>query len=82
MHLGLFEGYGEVVWDGQYRVPDDVVAEDTCDYPLARNIVLLTVAIATESLIRFVLDGEHVSRSITLGDFAVRPLLSPSSVAN
>ena len=80
LHIGLFEGYGEVVWDSQYRVPDDVLAEDTCDYPLARNLVLLTVGIATESLIRFVLDAVLESRSVTLGDFAVRPLQAPTNV--
>jgi molybdopterin/thiamine biosynthesis adenylyltransferase len=73
LHAGLFSDYGEVVWDKQYRVPNDV-GQDVCDYPLARNLVLLTVSVASESLIRFVLDGFQGSWSITLGDFAVRPL--------
>ena len=74
LHAGLFEGYGEVVWDDQYRVPDDEVGEDVCEYALARNIVLMTVAVATESIIRFVLDGVHESWTMTLSDFGVHAL--------
>jgi len=73
LHVGLFEDYGEVIWDEQYRVPSDV-AGDVCDYPLARNLVLLAVVIAGETVMRFVADGQRVSRSGTLGDLAVAPL--------
>jgi molybdopterin/thiamine biosynthesis adenylyltransferase len=73
LHIGLFEDYAEVVWDEEYRVPADV-AGDVCDYPLARNLVLLAVALASETLVRFVLDGVRASWSVTLHDFAIRPL--------
>jgi molybdopterin/thiamine biosynthesis adenylyltransferase len=73
LHAGLFSDYGEVVWDTQYRIPRDV-GQDVCDYPLARNLVLLTISVASETLVRFVLDGVQESWSITLCDFAVRPL--------
>ncbi len=73
LHVGLFADYAEVVWDEVYRVPGDV-AGDVCDYPLARNLVLLAVAVATETLVRFALDGARQNWSVTLGDFAVRPL--------
>jgi hypothetical protein len=59
-----------------YRVPADG-GQDVCDYPLARNLVLLAVAVAAETLVRFVLDGELRSSSATLRDFAVRPLEPP-----
>jgi molybdopterin/thiamine biosynthesis adenylyltransferase len=71
LHAGLFADYAEVIWDDRYRVPRDVVG-DVCDYPLARNLVLLAVAVASESLVRFVLDGAKQDWSVTLGDFAVR----------
>jgi len=71
LHAGLFEDYGEVIWDEQYRVPEDV-AGDVCDYPLARNLVMMTVAIASEAVVRFVRDGARQNWSITLNDFAVR----------
>lgn len=72
LHAGLYADYGEVVWGHEYRVPADV-AGDVCEYPLARNLVLLTVAIAAETLVRHLLEGIRESRSVTLRDFAVRP---------
>jgi molybdopterin/thiamine biosynthesis adenylyltransferase len=73
LHVGLYADYCEVVWDEMYRVPGDV-AGDVCEYPLARNLVLLSVAIASETIVRFVLHGERHSRSATLTDFAVQLL--------
>ena len=49
------------------------VAGDVCDYPLARNLVLLVVAVASEVLVRFALTGARQDWSVTLGDFAIRP---------
>ncbi|MBV9123624.1 MAG: ThiF family adenylyltransferase [Planctomycetes bacterium] len=73
LHVGLFADYGEVIWDEVYRVPGNA-AEDVCDYPLARNLVLLTVALASETLVRYVLEGTRENWSATLRDFAIRPL--------
>jgi molybdopterin/thiamine biosynthesis adenylyltransferase len=72
LHVGLFADYAEVIWDEHYRVPGDVAGDD-CDYPLARNLVVLAVAVASETLVRFVADGTRQNWSATLGDFAVRP---------
>ena len=47
------------------------VNDDVCDYPLARNLVMMTVAIASEVVIRFIAKGEAQSLTITLDDFAV-----------
>jgi molybdopterin/thiamine biosynthesis adenylyltransferase len=77
LHVGLSADYAEVIWDEHYRVPADVLG-DVCDYPLARNLVLLTVAVASETLLRFVLDGTRQNWSATLRDFAVRPLQLPT----
>lgn len=71
LHVGLFEDYCEVVWDEHYRVPKDV-AGDVCEYPLARNLVLLAVAVASEAVVEFALDGARRQWSATLRDFAVR----------
>lgn len=73
LHVGLYADYGEVIWDERYRVPQDV-AGDVCDYPLARNLVLMVVAIASETIVRFVVDGVRQDWSATLRDFAIRPL--------
>jgi len=75
LHVGLHEDYCEVVWNEQYRVPPDV-AGDVCDYPLARNLILLAVAIASESILEFLDSGKRTSLSGTLRDFAVRPMES------
>jgi len=78
LHVGLFEDYCEVIWDEVYRVPQDV-GQDVCNYPLARNLVLLAVAVASETTVRFVLDGQRENWSATLRDFAICPLESTSS---
>jgi len=73
LHVGLFADYCEVVWDEHYRVPQEA-GQDVCDYPLARNLVLLAVAIASETLVGYVLEGARHNWTATLRDFAVRPL--------
>jgi len=73
LHAGLFADYAEVIWDEHYRVPRDV-GGDVCDYPLARNLVLMAVGVASEALVQFVLDGTKRDWSVTLGDFAIREL--------
>jgi molybdopterin/thiamine biosynthesis adenylyltransferase len=76
LHVGLFAYYAEVIWDEAYRVPADV-AGDVCDYPLARNLVLLAVAVASETLVRYGLTGARDNWSVTLTDFTIRPLEAP-----
>jgi molybdopterin-synthase adenylyltransferase len=71
LHAGLHADYCEIIWDEHYRVPRDVTG-DVCDYPLARNLVLIAVAVASETLIRFALSGEKQNWSATLRDFAIR----------
>jgi len=71
LHVGLNADYAEVLWDAGYRVPNDVGA-DVCDYPLARNLVLLAVAVASEVVVRFAADGSRENWTVTLKDFAVR----------
>lgn len=75
LHAGLFADYGEVIWNERYRVPGDS-GDDVCDYPLARNLVMLTVSVAAETLLRWAANGKKENWSITLEDLAVRPLES------
>lgn len=72
LHVGLNADYAEVIWDDVYRVPNDV-AGDVCDYPLARNLVLIAVAVASEAVVRFAASGARENWSLTLGDFGVKP---------
>ncbi len=72
LHAGLAAGdYAEVIWDEVYRVPS-AAQDDVCDYPLARNLVTLTVAVACETIVGFVATGARQSYTNTLRDFAVR----------
>lgn len=73
LHVGLYADYAESIWDEDYRVPRDV-AGDVCDYPLARNLVLLAVAVASEAAVKFLSSGERLNWSATLRDFAIRPM--------
>jgi molybdopterin/thiamine biosynthesis adenylyltransferase len=71
LHLGMNADFGEVRWNSSYHVPDDVVAPDVCEYPLARNLVLFVVALGSDVALRFLLEGEQQSYSLTLRDLAI-----------
>ncbi|MGD2269586.1 MAG: ThiF family adenylyltransferase [Desulfobacterales bacterium] len=71
LHVGLNADYAEVMWNEAYRVPSPA-GQDICDYPLARNLIMMAVSVAAESLIRFIINGEKKNYTITLGDFAVK----------
>ncbi|MEC4893283.1 MAG: ThiF family adenylyltransferase [Oscillatoria sp. PMC 1051.18] len=73
LHVGLAKDYAEIIWNDNYRVPSPV-NDDVCDYPLARNLVILAVAIASEVIINFIATGEKNSYTLTLGDLAVKPV--------
>ncbi|MBE9102232.1 HesA/MoeB/ThiF family protein [Vacuolonema iberomarrocanum] len=73
LHAGMAADYGEVIWNPHYRVPAGG-GEDICDYPLARNLVMLTVAVTCEVATDFVLTGTQRNFSITLRDLAIHPL--------
>jgi molybdopterin/thiamine biosynthesis adenylyltransferase len=71
LHVGLGGDYAEVIWNEIYRVPSPV-NDDVCDYPLARNLVMLAVAVACEAIVRFVAIEERQSFTLTLEDLAIR----------
>ena len=73
LHIGLNEAYGEIFWNEGYRIPQDR-GENICDYPLARNIIILTIAVASETLIDFVLTGKRTNRFLTLKDFTIEEM--------
>ena len=72
LHSGLHAGYGEVVWDQAYTVPSDG-GEDICDYPLARNLAMIIVAMTCEEIVDFFTANEPrlESRCMTLGDLKI-----------
>lgn len=76
LHLGLFEDYGEVVWDARYKVPKEAPGGDVCDYPLARNVIMLTVAAGSEEILDFFLADKPRGKSwsITLRDLRIKEM--------
>jgi molybdopterin/thiamine biosynthesis adenylyltransferase len=74
LHVGLNQNYAEIHWNEGYRVPTPVKGLDVCEYPLARNIILMAVALATEVLIRYVDTKVQENYSISLGDFHVEKI--------
>ncbi|MDD5650177.1 MAG: ThiF family adenylyltransferase [Candidatus Nanoarchaeia archaeon] len=71
LHIGLAKDYAEIIWNDKYRIPDEVNSIDVCEYPLARNIILLAVAVATEILITYLDKKEKNNFIITLKDFKI-----------
>lgn len=70
LHVGLADGYAEVMWNDTYRVPS-ASQDDICDYPLTRSLVLLAVAVASETIIRYITTGEKSNYTITLQDLQI-----------
>ena len=44
---------------------------DVCEYPLARNLIQFAVALASEVIVRFAVEGVQQSYSFTLRDLCV-----------
>jgi molybdopterin-synthase adenylyltransferase len=73
LHVGLASDYAEIIWNPLYRVPSNA-NDDVCDYPLARNLVILAVAIACETATTFIATQQQQSFTVTLADFAIKPI--------
>jgi molybdopterin/thiamine biosynthesis adenylyltransferase len=71
LHAGLYKDYAEVHWNEGYRVPEPVKGLDVCEYPLARNIIMMAITVATEVIIRYLEKGTFENYSITLGDMKI-----------
>ena len=71
LHIGLSADYAEILWNNGYRVPKDMAQGNACDYPMARNLIIFAIAIASEAIIRFALTGEQQNHSFTLGDMQI-----------
>jgi molybdopterin-synthase adenylyltransferase len=70
LHVGLSGEYGHVHWNESYIVPGGA-NDDVCDYPLARNLIMIVMAITSESIVRYLLNGEMKNLSFTLDDLSI-----------
>lgn len=74
LHIGMSgDGFAEIEWNENYhshpapaQVDDD---GNPCEYPLAANLVHLTVGLAAEIINKFVDEGKRQSVHFTLKDF-------------
>jgi len=75
IHVGLSSGYGEVCWDEKYRVPNDV-GRDVCEDQFSRNLISITVAVASEEIIDFCISNKPRigNWTITLKDLVISRL--------
>jgi molybdopterin/thiamine biosynthesis adenylyltransferase len=71
LHAGLYKDYAEVVWNQTYRIPEPVKGLDICQYPLARNVIMMAVIVATESIMHYLEKGTFESYAITLKDMTI-----------
>jgi len=76
VHAGMSDdGFSEIKWGDHYTIPArDVEQEDICDYPLAANLVHMTVAVLEEAIVQFVADHKFLNREITLKDLRVHTI--------
>jgi len=74
LHAGLYKDVAEIHWNAGYHVPDPVKGMDICEYPLARNIILMAITVATEVIIRYLDRGVVENYVITLGDMKISPI--------
>jgi molybdopterin/thiamine biosynthesis adenylyltransferase len=70
LHAGLNGSYSQVQWNDSYIVPSDA-NDDVCEYPLARNLILIVVALTSEAAVRYCLAQERLNLSVTLDDLCV-----------
>lgn len=71
LHAGLADGYAEILWNEGYRVPS-ASRDDVCDFPLARNLVLLAVAVTCETVVAYATSGAQNAWTLTLADLQIR----------
>lgn len=70
LHIGLSKDYAEIVWNEFYKVPK-AAGIDVCEYPLARNIAMMAIVVATEVLIYYLNTGIKKGFDITLDDLRI-----------
>lgn len=73
VHAGMSDsGFAEIKWNDNYKIPHvETKQNDICDYPLAANLVHLTVSVLAEVIVQFITAGDKISREITLKDIGV-----------
>lgn len=71
LHGGMADSYSEIVWNEVYKVPKSNSGLDVCEYPMARNLVTITVSIMAEVIWEFLTNNKKLSKKFTLGDLRI-----------
>ena len=73
VHTGVLINFGEVQWNDNYKLNDEQSdGLDPCDYPLARNIVISVVILASEIIIDYFVNKKQRNAIVTLDKLNVR----------
>lgn len=73
VHAGVLINFGEVMWNEKYQLDSEQNNElDACDYPLARNIVMGVVVLASEIIIDYFVHNKQRNAIISLTNLSVR----------
>jgi len=70
LHIGLSMDCAEITWNENYVIPKRS-GEDICEYPMARNIIMFSVIVGTESIIGYLRDDIKNDYMVSLNDMKV-----------
>jgi len=73
LHVGIAEdgNYSEGVWNQVYSIPGEIEDSEICNYPLARNLVSITVGLACELIVQFATTGVQNTFTFTFKDLTI-----------
>lgn len=73
LHAGMSDdGFSEIEWNEYYQIPKSIEnMKDVCDYPLASNLVFITVGLVCEVVNAFVDNNKKRTVHFTLNDLHI-----------
>lgn len=73
LHAGVLTNFGEVMWNKNYKLSKEQFdSVDACDYPLARNIVIMVSILTSEIMIDYFVNNKQRNAIVTLNNFNVK----------
>jgi molybdopterin-synthase adenylyltransferase len=72
LHAGISnDGYGEIIWNDQYKVPVGEQGEEPCEKPLNRTLSLLVISVASEVILLYQKERRKKNYTVTLKDLTI-----------
>lgn len=72
LQVGLAEGFSEITWAEHYVPAPQPEGLDVCEYPMTRNLIMMTVSLAAEVLVRYILTGVKANYIVHFGEYEIR----------